>query len=162
MKVIRIYIWADIVNNEMFNKIVKKNKKRLNDYFIVMIFDSSKEMYDKVDIIEKQCETPLENERDYLARTLICREKLYKDDNPEIWNYSKRQGFLFFYDENKLSFNTVSHEVSHAVIGYMGAYFKNKLKFKSYEDTEKDNNVLYEELFCYITGSLNNQIVINV
>lgn len=163
MKTFRIYIWKDIKSDEMFKDIVKKNKKRVNDYFTVMIFDKYEEMYNKVDNIEKGCENLKEDiEHNYGGRTLICRKQLYEDDKPEIWDYSKAQGFIFLCEEDELTFNTVSHEVAHAVIGYMGAYFKNKLKLSSYDDNDKEKYILYEELFCYITGSLNNQIVVKV
>lgn len=162
MKTFRIYFWKDIKDDEMFKNIVKKNKKRLNDYLTVMIFDEYEEMYNKVDEIEKDCDNIEKNSRDYAGRTLICRKQLYEDDKPEIWDYSKAQGFIFLRDGGKLTFNTVSHEVAHAVIGYMGAYFKNKLKLSSYDDNDKEKYILYEELFCYITGSLNNQIVVKV
>jgi hypothetical protein len=165
MKTFRIYIWKDIKDDEMFKDIVKKNKKRVNDYFTVMIFDKYEEMYNKVDNIEKGCENLKEDiEHNYGGRTLICRKQLYEDDKPEIWDYSKAQGFIFLCEEDGLTFNTVSHEVAHAVIGYMGAYFKNKINFRTYEQIVKneEKDVLYEELFCYITGSLNNQIVVKV
>lgn len=163
MKTFRIYIWKDIKNDEMFKDIVKKNKKRTNDYFTVMVFDKYEEMYKKVDIIENGCENlKKDTEHNYGGRTLICRAQLYEDDNPEVWGYSKAQGFIFLCDEDGLTFRTVSHEVAHAVIGYMGAYFKNKIHFRSYEQIVKneEKEALYEELFCYITGSLNNQICV--
>lgn len=165
MKTFRIYIWKDIKNDEMFKNIVRKNKKRINDYYTVMVFDKYEEMYKKVDIIENSCENiKTDIEHNYGGRTLICRQQLYEDDNPEVWDYSKSQGFIFLCDEDNLTFNTVSHEVAHAVIGYMGAYFKNKINFRSYEQIvkNKEKDILYEELFCYITGSLNNQIVVKV
>lgn len=163
MKTFRIYIWKDIKNDEMFKDIVKKNKNRINDYYTVMVFDKYEEMYNKVDTIENGCENlKADTEHNYGGRTLICRKQLYEDDNPEVWDYSKAQGFIFLCDEDGLTFNTVSHEIAHAVIGYMGAYFKNKINFRSYEQIVKNKgkDVLYEELFCYITGSLNNQIVV--
>ena len=165
MKTFRIYIWKDIKDNEMFKDIVKKNRKRINDYYTVMVFDKYEEMYKKVDIIENGCENLYKDtEHNYGGKTLVCRGQLYKDDNPEVWDYSKAQGFIFLCDEDGLTFRTISHEVAHAVLGYMGAYFKNKIHFRSYEQIVKneEKETLYEELFCYITGSLNNQIVINV
>lgn len=161
MKTFRIYIWKDIKDNEMFKEIVDKNKNRINDYINVMAFDKYKEMYDKVDKIESGCENqPTNNNRDYEGRTLMCRKQLYEDDKPEIWDYSKAQGFIFLCDEKGITFNTVSHEVGHVVLEYFGAYFKDKLKLRCYDEEEGEKDILYEELFCYITGSLNNQIVI--
>lgn len=161
MKTFRIYIWKDIKDDEMFKDIVKKNKNRINDYFTVMVFDKYEEMYKKVDTIENGCEEFERNlEHNYGGRTLVCRKQLFEDDNPEVWDYSKAQGFIFLCDEDSLTFNTISHEVAHAVLGYMGAYFKNKIHFKTYEQKGKEKEILYEELFCYITGSLNNQICV--
>lgn len=163
MKTFRIYIWKDIKDDEMFKNIVKKNKNRINDYYTVMVFDKYEEMYKKVDTIENGCEnSKADIEHNYGGRTLVCRKQLFEDDKPEVWDYSKAQGFIFLCDEDGLTFNTISHEVAHAVIGYMGAYFKNKINFRSYEQIVKneEKDVLYEELFCYITGSLNNQICV--
>ena len=160
----RIYIWKDIKEEEMFKEIVKKNKERINDYFTVLVFNKYKDMYEIVDKIEENMDWKVDRnkEEEYNGRTLLCRQQLYEDDNSEIWGYSKAQGFIYLCDECGVTFNTISHEVGHAVIGYMGAYFKNKIKFRKYEDKNVDNkkDILYEELFCYITGSLNNQIVI--
>ena len=163
MQSFRIYIWEDIKDNEMFKEIVEANKERLNDYINVMIFNTYEEMYKKVDKIEDGCENYVgDNKRDYLGRTLMCRQQLYEDDNEEIWGYSHAQGFIFMCDEEGITFNTVSHEVGHAVLGYMGAYFKDNFKIKTYEDRKEDRDILYEELFCYMTGSLNNQIAMKV
>lgn len=163
MKTFRIYIWEDIKDNEMFKEIVEANKERLNDYINVMIFDTYEEMYKKVDKIEDGCENYTgDKEHDYLGRTLLCRKQLYEDDNEKVWGYSKAQGFIFMCGEEGITFNTVSHEIGHVVLGYMGAYFKDNFKIKTYEDEKEDKDVLYEELFCYITGSLNNQIAVKV
>lgn len=163
MKKFRIYIWKDIKEDNMFKEIVKNNKDRLNDYINVFVFDKYEDMYDKVEKIESDIEFPngKENRIDnYAGRTLMCRKQLYSDDNSnEIWNYSHAQGFIYLCDENnRLSFNTVSHEVGHAIIGYIGAYFKDKFKFNRYGEST-DEDILYEELFCYMTGSLNDQIL---
>jgi len=163
-KTFRISLWKDIKDNEMFKEVVKNNKDRVNDYFTVMIFSKYEEMYKKVDEIENNTEGDFKKgiEHDYQGRTLVCRKQLFEDDKEEIWGYSKAQGFIFLCDEEGLTFNTVSHEVGHAVIGYMGAYFKDKFKIKTYEDEKEEEDTLYEELFCYITGSLNNQICVEV
>lgn len=163
-KTIRISIWKDIKDNEMFKEVVKNNKDRINDYFTVMIFSKYEEMYKKVDEIETNTEGNFKKgiEHDYQGRTLVCRQQLFEDDKEEIWGYSKAQGFIFLCDEEGLTFNTVSHEVGHAVLGYMGAYFNDKFKIKTYEDEKNEEDTLYEELFCYITGSLNNQICVEV
>lgn len=163
-KIFRISIWKDIQDNEMFKEIVKERKERINDYFTVMVFSKYKDMYKKVDKIEENTEGDFEKgiEHDYQGRTLICRQQLFEGDNEEIWGYSKAQGFIFLCDEEGITFNTVSHEVGHAVIGYMGAYFKDKFKIKTYEDEKMEEDTLYEELFCYITGSLNNQICVKI
>lgn len=163
MKSFRIYIWKDIKDDEMFKDIVNANKDRVNDYINVMIFDSYEKMYEKVDKIEEDCDNDVgNNEHNYLGRTLMCRKQLYNDDETEIWGYSKAQGFIFMCGEEGITFNTVSHEVGHAVFEYMGAYFKDKIRFTEYSDEKYDENTLYEELFCYITGSLNNQICVKV
>lgn len=158
----RIYIWRDIKDDEMFKDIVEANKDRINDYFTVFIFNKFDDMYKKVREIEGEIEFRDGNdlEDNYAGRTLVCRQQLYEDDKPEVWGYSKAQGFIYLCDEERLTFNTVSHEVGHAVIGYMGAYFNDKFKFASYIEAKNEENILYEELFCYITGSLNNQICV--
>lgn len=163
MQSFRIYIWKDIKDDPMFKEVVDGNKDRVNDYVNVMIFDKYNEMYEKVDKIEENCENYVgEKDHTYLGRTLMCRKQLYEDDKPEIWGYSKAQGFIFICGEEGITFNTISHEVGHAVFGYMGAYFKNKIRFTTFNKEKNDDNILYEELFCYITGSLNNQICVKV
>ena len=159
MKKFRIYIWRDIRNDEMFKEIVKKNKKRINDYFTVLVFNTHEEMYKKVREIESKMEFPHGQNLidDFEGRTLLCRQSLY-DENDRKIGYSKMQGYIYLCDENHLTFNTVSHEVGHAVIGYMGAYFNRKFKFTTYKNKLDGQNLLYEELFCYMTGSLNSQI----
>ena len=162
----RIYIWRDIKDDEMFKDIVEANKDRINDYITVFVFNKFDDMYKTVREIEGKIEFNGRNdlEDNYAGRTLMCRKQLYDDDNPDkVWGYSKAQGFIYLCDENGLTFNTVSHEVGHAVIGYMGAYFTDKISFKRYEDDIHitDEQLLYGELFCYITGSLNNQICVN-
>lgn len=159
----RVYIWENIRNNEMFKDIVEANKDRINDYITVFVFNKFDDMYKTVREIEGKIEFNGRNslENDYAGRTLMCRHQLYNDDNPDkVWGYSKSQGFIYLCDEDGLTFNTVSHEVGHAVIGYMGAYFKDKFKFTTYTEDKNDEAMLYEELFCYITGSLNNQICV--
>lgn len=157
-------MWKDIKDNPMFKEVVESNKDRVNDYINVMIFDRYDEMYKKVDKIEEDCENYVgDTTHDYLGRTLMCRKQLFDDDNGgKVWGYSKAQGFIFICGEEGVTFNTVSHEVAHAVLEYMGAYFKDKIEFTTYGEDKYDDNILYEELFCYMTGSLNNQICVKV
>lgn len=164
MKKFRAYYWESIKDEKMFKEIVDENRNRINDYITVMVFEGYEEMYKEVDKIESGCDNFTgKNNRDFDGRTLICRKQLYEEGKEGVWDYSHAQGFIFLCDENnKLTFSTISHEVGHAVIGYMGAYFKNKFKIKRYEDKEEEKDILYEELFCYITGSLNNQILMKV
>lgn len=164
MKQFRVYYWKNIKEEEIFKEIVKENKDRTNDYLTVWVFDNYEEMYAKVNEIEKDMDFPngnSNNNNDYDGRTLMCRKQLYDDAKPEeLWGYSKAQGFIYLCDENKkLSFNTISHEVAHAVIGYIGAYFKDKFTFRAYDENDSKYDILYEELFCYMTGSLNDQIL---
>lgn len=158
----RAYIWEEIKKHDMFKEIVESNKERINDYFNVMVFNKFEDMYEMVDKIEENTEGNYEKgiEHDYEARTLVCRQQLYYEGEEEIWGYSKAQGFIFLCDEQGITFRTISHEVGHAVLGYMGAYFKDKFKIGDYNDRNVPENILYEELFCYMTGTLNNEICI--
>lgn len=162
MEKFRIYIWRDIKKDEMFKEIVEENKERINDYFTVLIFNTHEEMYKRVKEIESNMDFPNGQNllEEFTGRTLLCRQELHEDDKPEIIGYSKAQGFIYLCDEDGLTYNTISHEVGHAVLGYMGAYFKDKFKITSYIEKFDEQNLLYEELFCYITGSLNNQICV--
>ena len=163
LKRFRVYYWKDIKEDEMFKKVVEENKDRLNDYLTVWVFYNYEEMYKKVDENESDIDfsnAERNNEHNYAGRTLMCRKQLFDDEEPDkVWGYSHAQGFIYLCDENsKLSFNTISHEVGHAVIGYMGAYFKDKFNFTVYDEKGLDDDI-YEELFCYMTGSLNDQIL---
>ena len=126
-----------------------------------MVFDTYEEMYNTVEKIENGCRDFKRNiERNYGGRTLVCRQKLEGADTGKHYGYSKDNGFIFLCEEDGLPLNTISHEVGHAVLGYFGAYFNRKFRLHTYSRKETEEDMLYEELFCYITGSLCNQICI--
>lgn len=150
----RIYIFEDIKENEMFKDIVKEYKERLNDYYTIYIFDKFDDMYNFADKIEKD-----KLRRDYSGRT-FCYQQLLLEDNKEI-GYCKTHGNIYLCNENNnLTYGTIQHEVSHAIIGYFNRHLlKNNPIYK--HNWENEDEFINEELFCYMVGYMCNVIITN-
>lgn len=127
------------------------------DYMDAYFFDTREEMYEYSKKHMKDKST------DYRAKT-ICTTRVIINELGEIVAYSPNCGDFLFNLED-LGVNTVSHEVSHAVIGYFNRRipdykqlfveeFAKDEEIPDWEDYEND----WEELFAYMTGSLNEQV----
>lgn len=153
-KKFRVYLWK-YINKEMFKDIIEKYKDRINDYVTVMIYEKYEDMYNKVDEIEEN-----KIERNYVGRTYMYRLPLI-DEEEKVIGYGKSCGFIHLCDENKeLSYETVSHEVAHCVIGYFSRFLYKDNPIKEMPSEYDGEASDYEELFCYMTGNINNAILI--
>lgn len=158
MEKFNVYFWKNMPRG-MFKEIREKNKDRLKDYMKVYICEDFEEMYELVDKIE--CDNL---ERDYAGRTLCYNRNLYSVEDNSFIKTSPCCGHIVL---NKKYFymDSVSHECTHAVIGY----FSRKLKDLTNIFTKVDEigNIIddedycedYEELFCYMVGGISDQIV---
>lgn len=125
----------------------------------VYICENFKEMYEFEDKLEGK-----EVERDYGARTWCYSKNFYS--NGEYVKTSPLCGHIIFTEEN-FYMDAISHESTHAVIGYFTRKLKEEQKlFVKVSETgeilgeteETDEN---EELFCYMVGLISDQIVSN-
>lgn len=148
MKRFRVYYWSEIKDMDMFKDIVKKNKKRLNDYCVVTIYDTYEEMFNNVDIFEGH-----KIERDYGGRTFTWEIKIR--NGLKSW-IGKNQAIVSLCNE-ELTYRVINHEICHIVYGYISKYMKRSLKC-DYNKRRKKKQMIYEELMCYMTGSISDQI----
>lgn len=154
-KAFRVYIW-EYIDKNMFKDIIEKYKDRIDDYVTVMIYEKYEDMYNKVDEIEEE-----KQERNYIGRTYMFRQRL-EDEEGEFKGYGKKCGFIHLCDENKeLTYEAVSHEVAHCVIGYFSRYLYKDNPIKEISEEHNGFASDYEELFCYMTGNINNTILNN-
>lgn len=155
MQKFKVYFWK-YMPKSMFKDIRAKHKNRLNDYMNIYICDTFEEMYDLTDKLEKE-----KQERDYGARTWCIDKNSYDIETGEFVKTNPQCGHIIF---NKKYFymDVISHECTHAVIGYFNR------KLKEYRDifadidkegNEINGNVGNEELFCYMVGGIGNQII---
>lgn len=152
MKRFKVKIWKNIPYGILgFGNDISSDK----DYMWVYVFDSYDEMYDTVDRLEK-CKI----KRDYSGRC-FCFTRIFVEEESKERTYDSLCGYIYFVKEN-MGGATVSHECSHATIGY----FNRKIKeynniFEKFDDRNEkyyDDCHEHEELFCYILGSLVNQV----
>ena len=157
MKKFKIYFWKRIPN-VLFKEIKEEYRDRRRDYMNVYFCSDYDEMYRLGDKLDRRWEQELE-EHNYGART-FCHDKIFIDsDTGEMVGISPQCGEMIFNDEY-FSNNIISHECCHAVIGYFSRKLeKNKEVFTEVVNHElvKDNMV-NEELMCYMIGSLVEQI----
>jgi len=155
MKKFKVYFWKKLPRS-MFKEIKSKYKDRMKDYMNVYICDDFEEMYDLCDELENN-----ELERDYGARTFCFSRNWYSLKTHEYIKTSPMCGYMAF---NKKYFymDSISHESTHAVIGYFSRKLKDcKNIFDEFDDIGNltkeylDN----EELFCYMVGNMSSQIV---
>ena len=149
MKKFKVYFWKNIPKEI---RSMGNEKSSKNDYMIVNIFDSYEEMYNYVDKREKH-----KVERNYAARS-YCINHVYLNLETKEEKYTPLCGDLYFMVDN-MGGSIVSHECCHAVIGYFLRKIKDKSKLM--QDISKNSNddcEELEELFCYMLGSLVNQI----
>lgn len=156
----KVYFWKYFPKG-LFKEIRAKYKDRLRDYMNIYICDDFDEMY--------KLENKLENkevERDYAARTWCYSKNFYDIEDGKYIKTSPCCGHIVFTEEN-FYMDTISHESTHAVIGYFTRKLKEEQKLfvkvdecgEILENTEEsDEN---EELFCYMVGIIGDQIVSN-
>lgn len=156
MKRFKVYFWKR-VPVQIFREVKRENKSRLRDYMNVYLCKDLEEMYNLVDKLNGE-KIP----RDYGARTLNYTKKWYDNESGEFVKESPCNGWIVLCDEI-LSYNTIAHESSHAVIGYFARKLKGyKEIFDKIEGDEVvKENPINEELFAYMLGSLVEQILQN-
>ena len=120
--------------------------KRKDDYITITILDTPKEMRK---YIEKKYK---DNCKDVMAYTNWYYRIITYEDNS--WKISNNMGEMVFNLE-EINSNTVAHEVSHAILGYFSHIVENNKEI--FNDDSKDNENL-NELFAYMSGSLNGMI----
>lgn len=159
MQKFKIYFWKHLPKG-YFKEIKENHKDRLKDYMNVYICDSIDEMYDLTDKLEKN-----KVKRDYGARTWCYSKNYYDIETGGYIKTSPLCGHIVFTKEY-FYMDSITHEVAHAVIGY----FNRKLKdcqniFTKVDEVgnileeEVPDDVDLEELFCYMTGNMADQIV---
>lgn len=162
MKKFKIYFWKRMPRG-MFKEERKRYKNRLRDYMIVYICKDFKEMYELEDKLEKE-----ELKRDYAARTYCYTKNFWDIESGEYVKTSPCCGHMVF-NEEYFYMDSISHECGHAVIGY----FTRKIvemqdMYERIDEVghlvsdkeESERCEIKEELFCYMLGSLANQIAI--
>lgn len=160
----QVYMWKGQPRG-YFKEIRGKYKDRLRDYMNVYICDTFEEMYDLSDKLEN---TKLE--RNYGARTLSYTKNFYDIESGEYVKTSPCSGHIIFNKEY-FYMDSICHESSHAVIGYFARRLKEEKNiFEEFDllgnlqEAEEESNIMdvvdNEELFCYMLGSISNQIVI--
>lgn len=156
MQKYKVYFWKYMPRN-MFKEIKQRYKNRLNDYMNVYVCEEYKEMYDLVDKIEKE-----KQERDYGAKTWCIDKNYYEIETNLYVKTSSCCGYMYF-NKKQFFMDTISHESTHAVIGYFNRKLKDyRTVFADIDKTgeEINGNIQNEELFCYMVGNIGNQIVI--
>ena len=158
MQKFKVYFWKHLPK-KIFDNIKAKYKDRLRDYMNVYICDTFDEMYDLPDQLEKKPQ-----KRDYGGRTWCINKNFYEIKTGKFIKTSPCCGHIIL-NKKYYFMDTISHESTHAVIGY----FSRKLKEYKHIFTEIDEegNILEggdecdinEELFCYMIGNIGDQIV---
>jgi len=158
MKKFKIYFWKR-TPIKLFREIKRENRERIRDYMNVYVCKDYKEMYELSEKLEGK-----KIERDYGARTMNYIKKWLDYESGEYVKTSPCCGYILFCEEN-LTYETVAHESSHAVIGYFGRQLRKyadqviqKVPFEE-EWTESKEADLIEELYCYMCGGIVNQII---
>lgn len=157
----KVYFWKYLPKG-YFKEIKSKYKDRLGDYMNVYICDTFEEMYNLADKMEK---TKLE--RNYAARTLCFTRNFYEYATGKYIKTGPLCGYIYFNQEN-FYMDAITHECSHAVIGYFGRKLKDCQDFfvKTDEygclldcpENEYIESEDKEELFCYMLGNIADQI----
>lgn len=157
MRKFKVYFWKTIPNL-IFKEIKNKYKNRQRDYMNAYICDTMEEMYNLCDKLEKD-----KLKRDYGARTYCFAKNYYDVKTNKYIKTSPMCGHMVFNSEY-FTMNSIVHESTHAVIGYFNRKLNEyqeifmKSNEEGYiEDTYK--NETNEELFCYMLGSIADQIV---
>lgn len=155
MQKFKVYFWKRLPRG-MFKEIKEKHKDRMKDYMNVYLCDNYEEMYDLCDKLEEN-----ELERDYGARTFCFSRNWYSLETHQYIKTSPMCGYIAFNKEY-FYMNAITHESSHAVIGY----FARKLKDCKdiFDEIDDIGNLVKEyldneELFCYMVGNMSSQIV---
>lgn len=161
MQKFKVYFWK-YLPKQLFKDIKQEYKDRLKDYMNVYICDTFEEMYRLENKLEKQYV-----EEDYGARTWCYTKNYWDIQSGKYIKTSPLCGHMIFNKEYYY-ISSISHESTHAVIGY----FSRKLKEYKHIFTEIDEegNILEggnecdinEELFCYMVGNIGDQIVSKV
>lgn len=159
MKKFKVYFWKHLPKG-YFNEIKNRHKDRLKDYMNVYICDTRDEMYDLTDKLEKN-----KVKRDYGARTWCYNKNYYDIETGEYVKTSPCCGHIVFTKEYYWM-DSITHETSHAVIGYFDRKLQDcqKIFTKCDEignilEDEVDETEDLEELFCYMVGNIADQIV---
>ncbi len=155
MQKFKVNFWK-YLPRKIFKDIKESHKSNFKDYMNVYICDNREEMYNLCDKLEKN-----KIERDYGARTYCYTRNFYDIETGEYVKTSPLCGYMAFNKEY-FYMDSISHESTHAVIGY----FSRKLKEhkKIFTETDDRGNILSEcdideELFCYMVGNIADQIV---
>ena len=156
----KIKVWKRIPK---FLKIEELGNKeaRKDDYYRLWVFDNEEEMYNTVDKVEKQ-----KVERNYIGRC-HCETKRYYlvDTETKEMEYIKTSPYCgdIFLLKSAIYQDVLSHETTHAVLGYFNRKI-NKPEKIIYADKLEENNISeeadnYEELFCYMVGNIADEIL---
>lgn len=158
MEKYKIYYWKR-TPIQLFREIKKENKERLRDYMHIYVCKDYKEMYELSDKLEGN-----KIKRDYGARTMNYIKRWYDYESGEYVKTSPNCGYILFCEEY-LTYETIAHECSHAVIGYFGRqlnkYGNSFIRVIDVKENNLESNDadLIEELYCYMHGGLVNQIL---
>lgn len=140
-------------------------RARLDDYINVYLFDTHEEMYAFCEAHEHR-----KTNEDYSGRTFMFL-KVVRDEEDNIVSFAPLNGYIALTKEN-ISASIITHEVSHAVLGYFERKLENPWRLidegvvKSAMNTDlnistgfiETNYISYEELFSYMAGNLTDEI----
>ena len=159
MQKYKVYFWKHIPRS-YFKEIREKYKSRKNDYMNIYVCETREEMYDLTDKLEKN-----KVERDYAGRTWCYSKNYYDVTTGEYVKTSSCCGHIVFTKEY-FYMDAITHESTHAVIGYYNRKLKDCQKI--FTKCDERGNLLepevedkddLEELFCYMVGNIADQIV---
>ena len=159
MQKYRVYFWK-YLPKKYFIDIKEKYKNRKNDYMNIYVCDTKEEMYELENKLEGK-----HIEEDYVARTWCYSKNWYDSESNTYIKTSSLCGHIVFNKEY-FFMNAITHESTHAVIGY----FNRKLRDcqKIFTKCNNKGDILeidvppendLEELFCYMIGNIADQIV---
>ena len=158
MQKFKVYFWKNLPK-KMFKEIKNRYKENKKDYITVYVCDTFEEMYKLGDKLEKE-----ELEKNYGARTFCYTKNYWNIETGEYVKTSHDCGHILFNKEYFYA-DSVSHEVSHAIVGYFSRKIKEKeeifCKTDKYGKILKENDEI-EELFCYMLGNITNEIFCQV
>lgn len=141
----KLKIWDEIPNG-VCDKLLEKYKALKDDYYWVCFFDTHDEMYNYYDK-KFGLEDPTSHNYDGLCK---YSSNWYSDDT-----WDKNCGYILFLND-KLTFETMAHELAHALTFYFG----NRIMYC--ERVFSGDYMEYNELFCYLSGFINQKVAMIV